>query len=135
MKKLEEHREFARTIVAMQHQVIDWVREGRREEAIDLMVMEASPAQIEALKTLDQLTDMEEQKSKVLIAGARAAFDKTMRDVGATAILGSLFCLIVGMVVSFKFSDFIPRPGGRQMQSWSQRLPNEPRNWRAPTSA
>ncbi len=50
---------------------------------------------------------MEEQKSKVLIAGARAAFDKTMRDVGATAILGSLFCLIVGMVVSFKFSDFI----------------------------
>ncbi len=40
LKKLEEHREFARTIVAMQHQVIDWVREGRREEAIDLMVME-----------------------------------------------------------------------------------------------
>ncbi|MEJ1377183.1 MAG: diguanylate cyclase [Candidatus Sedimenticola sp. (ex Thyasira tokunagai)] len=107
LEKLEQHREFAREIVAKQRQIIDWVRAGRHEEASRFMVNEVSPAQIESLQQLDAFIALEKEKSQLSVNQARESFKVTLRDIGITAIFGTLFSLVVGMIISLRFSHFV----------------------------
>lgn len=107
LDRLERHRDFARDIVAKQRQIIDWVREGAREKASRFMVDDVSPAQLVSLQQLDAFIDLEKEKSQASMEEARTSFRNTLRDIGFTAIFGSLFSLIVGMVISLRFSHFV----------------------------
>lgn len=107
LDKLEQHREFARTIVPKQLQIIDWVQQERREEATRYMVNEVSPVQLQSLFQLDEFIELEKEKSQHLVSQARNSFSSTLRDIGILAVLGSLFSLIVGITVSRRFSGFV----------------------------
>lgn len=107
MARLEEHREFARKIVPEQRRVIDLVNAGKLEQARHLLMNEVSPAQIESLERLDAFISLEKAKSEASMSQARDSFNQTLVDIGITAVVGSLFSLIIGIFVSMRFSGFV----------------------------
>jgi len=106
-KILEEHREYARSIVPGQRKVIDLLTEGETLSARKLLVDKVSPEQIEALKILDQLIQYENIQSKQAMEKARKLFESTQRDLGLTTIIGSIISIFIGTFVSIRFTYYV----------------------------
>ncbi|MCU7835332.1 MAG: diguanylate cyclase [gamma proteobacterium symbiont of Taylorina sp.] len=106
-KILEEHREYARSIVPGQRKVIDLISEGEILSARKLLVDKVSPEQIEALKKLDMLITYESKKSRQAMEKARGLFENTQRDLGLTTIIGSLISILIGIIVSIRFAYYV----------------------------
>ena len=107
IQMLERHREFARTIVPGQRKVISLISEGDVDSARRLLVDEVSPKQIEGLKNLDELIAYEAEQSKQAMQKARLLFEETQLELGLTTIIGSLISIIIGVLVSIRFSYYV----------------------------
>ncbi|MCU7799833.1 MAG: MCP four helix bundle domain-containing protein [gamma proteobacterium symbiont of Lucinoma myriamae] len=104
---LEVHREYARSVVPDQRKVIKLIQEGRTVEARKLLVDKVSPNQVEALKHLDEIIAYESESSKQAMTNARTLFENTQRDLGLTTTFGSLISIIIGIIVSIRFTYYV----------------------------
>ncbi|NOQ80501.1 MAG: diguanylate cyclase [Gammaproteobacteria bacterium] len=104
---LEVHREYARSVVPEQREVIRLIQEGRTIDARKLLIDKVSPNQVEALKHLDEIIAYESESSKHAMDNARALFENTQRDLGLTTIFGSLISIIIGIIVSIRFTYYV----------------------------
>ncbi|MCU7818498.1 MAG: MCP four helix bundle domain-containing protein [gamma proteobacterium symbiont of Lucinoma myriamae] len=104
---LEVHREYARSVVPDQRKVIRLIQEGRTVEARKLLVDKVSPNQVEALKHLDEIIAYESESSKQAMTNARTLFENTQRDLGLTTTFGSLISIIIGIIVSIRFTYYV----------------------------
>ncbi len=106
-KLLDNHREFARSIVPGQRRVVELIEEGDYSAAQDLLVKEVSPNQVIALSKLDDLITFESISSQKAMNKAKALFDTTRRYLILATLLGVVISIAIGVFVSVRFSHFI----------------------------
>ncbi len=104
---LDRHRDFAKSIVPRQRQVIALVDAGEFEQARKMLTEEVSPDQIISLSKLDKLIEYEQKNAKKAMNRARELFEVTQRDLILTTIFGSIISLLIGIFVSVRFTHFI----------------------------
>lgn len=104
---LEAHRDFARTIVPNQRRVIELARDGHVEEAERFLVEVVSPSQSESLAQLDAFIELEKRYSRRQMARAQESFKRTLKELGITALLGSLCAIGVALFVSIRLSHYV----------------------------
>ncbi len=106
---LEKHREYALSVIPAQRVVISLIEEGETKKARDLLVNAISPNQIKALSYLDKLIKIESENSKAAMKKAKILFDKSQRDMILTTSIGSFISIVIGFIVSIRFTYFIKR--------------------------
>lgn len=106
---LDKHREYARSVAPDQRKVISLITEGHIVAARKFLIDKVSPNQLEALKHLDELIAYESKSSKLAMEKARILFDNTQRDLGLTTTIGSLISIIIGFIVSIRFTYYIKK--------------------------
>jgi len=108
-KLLEKHRQLARSVVPEQREVIALINNGHTALARELLVKRVSPHQLQALEQLDELINYESRQSKKAMENARVLFAKTQTELGLTTTIGSLISIIIGVLVSVRFTYYIKK--------------------------
>ncbi len=107
MTHLDLHREAARVISPIQRQIIELMKKGQQEKAKSLLLEQASPLQVKALQNLENLLNLEQEKSKASVDKARTNFNKTIIYLIMGTILGGLISIIIGIFVSIHISRLL----------------------------
>ncbi len=108
-KLLEKYRQLARSVVPEQREVIALINNGHTALARELLVKRVSPHQLQALEQLDELINYESRQSKKAMENARVLFAKTQTELGLTTTIGSLISIIIGVLVSVRFTYYIKK--------------------------
>jgi len=106
-KLLEQHREFAKTIVPQQHFVINLIDEEKFVEAMEFLVNTLVPLQTKALQLFGEFVDYQQIQSNKSLEQAKDAVNITYTLMLFLATLGVLASSLIAGIVSGRIGAMI----------------------------